>query len=149
MQNDKPPLNNSCADAYKVKKQSEAEAFKIKVTAEADADKEARVGISKAIAAKEQVNAYGGPQYKVITDVMTSFTNAIKEGHIDIVPKTLINTGAEGEGKGANAFESLVMLLLSEKLTAIGDNKSIEESADILKIKEEIMNSLREKNPTE
>lgn len=41
------------------------------------------------------------------------------------------------------------MLLLSEKLTAIGDNKSIEESADILKIKEEIMNSLREKNPTE
>lgn len=80
---------------------------------------------------------------------MTSFTNAIKEGHIDIVPKTLINTGAEGEGKGANAFESLVMLLLSEKLTAIGDNKSIEESADILKIKEEIMNSLREKNPTE
>ncbi|WP_368263261.1 SPFH domain-containing protein, partial [Clostridium disporicum] len=53
------------ADAYKVKKEAEAEAFKIKITAEAEADKEARVGISKAIAAKEQVSAYGGPQYKV------------------------------------------------------------------------------------
>lgn len=141
--------NLSEAEAYKVKKQSEAEAFKIKITAEADADREARVGISKAIAAKEQVNAYGGPQYKVITDVMTSFTNAIKEGSIDIVPRTLINTGTEGEGKGVNAFESLVMLLLSEKLTGLGENKSIEESAEILKIKEEIMANLREKNPTE
>lgn len=141
--------NLSEAEAYKVKKQSEAEAFKIKITAEADADKEARVGISKAIAAKEQVNAYGGPQYKVINDVMTSFTNAIKEGSIDIVPRTLINAGTEGEGKGVNAFESLVMLLLSEKLTDIGESKSIEESADILKIKEEIMNNLREKKPTE
>ncbi|GAA0762799.1 MULTISPECIES: SPFH domain-containing protein [Clostridium] len=141
--------NLSEAEAYKVKKQSEAEAFKIKITAEADADKEARVGISKAIAAREQVNAYGGPQYKVINDVMTSFTNAIKEGKIDIVPRTLINTGAEGEGKGANAFESLVMLLLSEKLTEIGENKTIEESEEILKIKEEIMDNLREKKPIE
>ncbi|MDI9216255.1 MULTISPECIES: SPFH domain-containing protein [Clostridium] len=141
--------NLSEAEAYKVKKQSEAEAFKIKITAEADADKEARVGISKAIAAKEQVNAYGGPQYKVINDVMTSFTNAIKEGSIDIVPRTLINTGTEGEGKGSNAFESLVMLLLSEKLTAIQENKSIDESEELLKIKEEIMNNLREKKPTE
>ena len=141
--------NLSEAEAYKVKKQSEAEAFKIKITAEADADKEARVGISKAIAAKEQVNAYGGPQYKVINDVMTSFTNAIKEGSIDIVPRTLINTGTEGESKGSNAFESLVMLLLSEKLTAIGESKSIDESEDILKIKEEIMNNLKEKKPTE
>lgn len=141
--------NLSEAEAYKVKKQSEAEAFKIKITAEADADKEARVGISKAIAAKEQVNAYGGPQYKVINDVMTSFTNAIKEGSIDIVPRTLINTGTEGESKGSNAFESLVMLLLSEKLIAIGESKSIDESEDILKIKEEIMNNLKEKKPTE
>lgn len=80
---------------------------------------------------------------------MTSFTNAIKEGSIDIVPRTLINAGTEGEGKGANAFESLVMLLLSEKLTAIGESKSIDESEDILKIKEEIINNLREKKPTE
>lgn len=126
------------AEAYRVKKQSEAEAFKIKVTAEADADKEARVGISKAIAAKEQVNAYGGPQYKVVSDVMTSFTNAVKEGKIDIVPKTVVNAGGS-EGGSTNAFESLIMLLLSEKLTANESNVNLEENADIKKLKEEIL----------
>ena len=125
------------ADAYKIKKQSEAEAFKIKITAEADADKEARVGISKAIAAKEQVNAYGGPQYKVINDVMSSFTNAIKEGKIDIVPKTVVNAG--GEGSGSNAFESLIMLLLSEKLTDLSSGSVAENSEELLKIREEIL----------
>jgi len=127
------------ADAYRVKKQSEAEAFKIKVTAEAEADKEARVGISKAIAAKEQVNAYGGPQYKVISDVMTSFTNAIREGKIDIVPKTVVNAGGGGEGGSSNAFESLIMLLLSEKLTSLNSEKIGEDSEQMLKIKEEIL----------
>lgn len=126
------------AEAYKVKKQSEAEAFKIKVTAEADADKEARVGISKAIAAREQVNAYGGPQYKVVSDVMTSFTNAVKEGKIDIVPKTVVNAGGS-EGSGTNAFESLIMLLLSEKLTANETGVKVEESIDIKKIRDEIL----------
>ncbi len=125
------------ADAYKIKKQSEAEAFKIKITAEAEADKEARVGISKAIAAKEQVNAYGGPQYKVIDDVMTSFTNAIREGNIDIVPKTVIHSS--NEAGGTNAFESLVMLLLSEKLSNLDTNNEVDYSPEVLKIKEDIL----------
>lgn len=125
------------AEAYKVKKQSEAEAFKIKITAEAEADKEARVGISKAIAAKEQVNAYGGPQYKVIDDVMTSFTNAIKEGNIDIVPKTVIHSG--NESSGTNAFESLVMLLLSEKLSNLDTKIDFDYSPEMLKIRDDIL----------
>lgn len=133
--------NLSEAEAYKIKKQSEAEAFKIKVTAEAEADREARVGISKAIAAKEQVNAYGGPQYKVVSDVMTSFTNAIKEGKVDIVPKTLVNSGG-GESGGTNAFESLIMLLLSEKLTANGSSEVGEEDANIKKIRDEVLSQL-------
>ncbi|MGL4773119.1 MAG: SPFH domain-containing protein, partial [Clostridium sp.] len=122
------------ADAYKIKKQSEAEAFKIKVTAEADADREARVGISKAIAAKEQVNAYGGPQYKVVNDVMGSFATAIKEGQVSIVPKTLVNAGGEGNGNG-NAFESLLTLLLSEKLTSLDLGSEKSENNEVEKIK--------------
>lgn len=137
------------ADAYKVKKQSEAEAFKIKVTAEAEADKEARVGISKAIAAKEQVNAYGGPQYKVINDVMSSFANAIKEGNIDIVPKTLINASGGTEGTGTNAFESLIMLLLSEKLGGLEFNQENDISEQVKKIKEELLLQISTKAPIE
>lgn len=134
------------ADAYKVKKQSEAEAFKIKVTAEAEADKEARVGISKAIAAKEQVNAYGGPQYKVINDVMSSFANAIKEGNIDIVPKTLVNASGNSDGAGTNAFESLIMLLLSEKLGGLEFNQESDISDQIKRIKEELLDQISAKD---
>lgn len=129
------------ADAYKIKKQSEAEAFKIKITAEADADKEARVGISKAIAAKEQVNAYGGPQYKVISDVMRDFSTAIKEGKISIVPKTVVTTG--GEGHTGNAFESMVMLLLSEKLADLDGGHFLEESKEMFALKEQILAQIK------
>ncbi|WP_195245532.1 SPFH domain-containing protein [Clostridium celatum] len=130
------------ADAYKVKKESEAEAFKIKITAEAEADKEARVGISKAIAAKEQVNAYGGPQYKVISDVMSSFANAVKEGKIDIVPKTLVNANSDKEGLGVNAFESMLMLLLSEKLSTEEVNENIDTPEEIRKLRDEILKEI-------
>ncbi|MBQ8999616.1 MAG: flotillin family protein [Clostridium sp.] len=130
------------ADAYKVKKESEAEAFKIKVTAQSEAEKEARVGISKAIAAKEQVNAYGGPQYKVVSDVMSSFANAVKEGKIDIVPKTLVNTGNCEGGTGANAFESMLMLLLSEKLTEDKFENKVEVSEEVKKIRDEILSEI-------
>lgn len=130
------------ADAYKVKKQSEAEAYRIKLTAEADADKEARVGISKAIAAKEQVNAYGGAQYKVIGDIMNSFADAIKEAKIDIVPKTVINSGSNTDGSSSNAFQSLIMLLLSEKLSTLQKLDSNEASPEMEKIKEEILSKM-------
>ncbi|MEN8076495.1 SPFH domain-containing protein [Clostridioides difficile] len=130
------------ADAYKVKKESEAEAFKIKVTAQSEAEKEARVGISRAIAAKEQVNAYGGPQYKVVSDVMASFANAVKEGKIDIVPKTLVNAASSESGSGVNAFESMLMLLLSEKLTEGKVDNNIEVSGEVKKIRDEILNQI-------
>ena len=130
------------AVAYKVKKESEAEAFKIKITAEAEADKEARVGISKAIAAKEQVNAYGGPQYKVISDVMSSFANAVKEGKIDIVPKTLVNANSDKEGLGVNAFESMLMLLLSEKLSTEEVNENIDTPEEIRNLRDEILKEI-------
>lgn len=130
------------ADAYKVKKESEAEAFKIKVTAQSEAEKEARVGISRAIAAKEQVNAYGGPQYKVVSDVMASFANAIKEGKVDIVPKTLVNSANGESGVGVNAFESMLMLLLSEKLTEEKVDNKVEVSDDIKKIRDEILSEI-------
>ena len=130
------------ADAYKVKKESEAEAFKIKVTAQSEAEKEARVGISRAIAAKEQVNAYGGPQYKVVSDVMASFANAVREGKIDIVPKTLVNAASSELGSGVNAFESMLMLLLSDKLTEDKIDNNIEVSEEVKKIRDEILTQI-------
>nr|WP_320024582.1 SPFH domain-containing protein [uncultured Acetobacterium sp.] len=93
------------------------EAAKIKALAEAEAEKEARVGIGKAIAIDEQVKAYGGPEYQVVQDVMTKFTSAIEKAKIDIVPKTVMSLGGrEGQSSSFNAFEMLIDLLISEKL---------------------------------
>ncbi|URZ08709.1 SPFH domain-containing protein [Clostridium felsineum] len=89
-----------------------AEASKIKSIGEAQADKEAKIGISRAIAAKEQVNAYGGPQYQVIQDVMSKLAEALKESKIDLVPKTYISNS--NSGKTPNALEGILDLLLAK-----------------------------------
>ena len=77
---------------------------------------------------------------------MTSFTNAIKEGKVDIVPKTLVNSGATENG-GGNAFESLIMLLLSEKLTVSAGESMGEDDMDIKRIRDEILAQLSVKEP--
>jgi uncharacterized membrane protein YqiK len=121
------------------------EAAKIKAIAEAEAEKEARVGIGKAIAIDEQVKAYGGPEYQVVQDIMTKFTDAVEKSKIDIVPKTVVSMGGEGSS-ASNAFEMLLSLLISEKLGVklnTGENKI--ESEKVKAIKESILKSIDEK----
>jgi uncharacterized membrane protein YqiK len=114
------------ADAQRVKLLADGEATRIKLTAEADADREARVGIGKAIAIEEQVRAYGGPQLQLIQDVMTKLAMAIQTAQIPIVPSTYVEMGGGGGGEdgqnggGANAFNLLMTLLSTEKLQATG-----------------------------
>lgn len=111
------------AEQAKMKMLADADAARIRLTAEAEADREARVGIGKAIAIEEQVNAYGGPQLQLAQDVMTKMAAAIESSKVPIVPQTVVNMGG-GEGQGAgdmvgtNAFGLLLALLTSEKLGA-------------------------------
>ena len=76
----KAELQKAKQDADKQRALADAEAYKVKKLAEAQAEMKARLGIAEAIATKEQVNAYGGPQYQVLQNVMSKFTDAIKEG---------------------------------------------------------------------
>jgi len=112
------------ADAQRVTLIGAADASRIKVIAEADAEKEARVGIGRAIAIEEQVRAYGGPQLQLIQEVMGRLATAIETAKIPIVPSTYVSMGGggtEGEnGGGANAFNLLMTLLSTEKLQATG-----------------------------
>lgn len=125
------------------------EASKIKALAEAEAEREARVGIGRAIAVDEQVKAYGGPQYQVTQDIMNKFTQAIQVSKIDIVPKTVINMGTDGQNSSANVFELLLGLITSEKLgVKLSDNVK-EEDERVKKLKEEILLSLSEKTKKE
>ena len=136
------------AEAYRVKQTGEAEAYRIKTVGESEADREARIGISKAIAASEQVNAYGGAKLKITQDVMNNFADAIKSSGVEIVPRTVITSGSgTGEdGKNIpNAFESLIMLLLSDKLTG-KDLEAVKSSPVAEKLKKEIMDKIEKDN---
>lgn len=122
------------------------EASKIKAIAEAEGEREARIGIGKAIAIEEQVRAYGGSQYQVIQDIMSKFTQAVEKAKIDIVPKTVISMGSgEKGGSAANAFEMLLGLLVSEKLgVKVSDVPNKEANEKIKAIKESILKSMEE-----
>ena len=111
----------AAADAQRVKLLADGEATRIKLTAEADADREARVGIGRAIAIEEQVRAYGGPQLQLIQEVMGRIASAVEAAKIPIVPGTLVQMGGrDGEGSDANAFSLLMTLLATEKLGTTG-----------------------------
>lgn len=145
----KAELQRARQDAEKQKTLAEAEAYKIRRIAEADAEMKARLGIAEAIAIKEQVNAYGGPQYQVIQDVMSKFTDAIKEGKINIVPNNVVTMGSgEGTGSNVNAVESLLAVLLSEKLGVDFKTDTL-ESDFTKKMKEDIYKKMNEENSPE
>ncbi|TDT61358.1 SPFH domain-containing protein [Fonticella tunisiensis] len=121
------------------------EALKIKTIAEAEAEKEARVGIGKAIAIEEQVRAYGGPQYQVLQDIMNKFTSAIERSKIDIVPKTVISMGQGASS--VNAFEMLLSLIIGEKLGVKIDGTGDKvENTRVKEIKDLILKSLEQNN---
>jgi uncharacterized membrane protein YqiK len=104
------------AQAAEMRMVAEAEAARIRALGEAEADKAARVGIAEAVAIDEQVRAYGGPKFQVTQQVMKSFADAIAEAKVDVVPRVMIGGGNNGNGQQGSIAESLLALLLSDKL---------------------------------
>jgi uncharacterized membrane protein YqiK len=123
------------------------DASKIKALAEADAEREARIGIARALAIEEQVRAYGGPQFQVLQQALDRFSAAVEKSGIDIVPKMVITNG-NGTGSGSysySAFEALMAMVLSEKLTAdTHDDGQNKPNAEIERIRQSILQSLAE-----
>lgn len=121
------------------------EAAKIKALSEAEAEREARIGIARALAVEEQVRAYGGPQFQVLQQALERFSQAIEKAGVDIVPRMVVNSGgANGAGGSYSAFEGLMNLLLAEKLgvqleQAGGDSKMPDE---IRRLREQILTGL-------
>lgn len=100
-----------------------AQAAQVRLLAEADAEKEARIGVGKAIAAEELVRAYGGPRYQVTQQVMDRFAQAIETARVDVVPKIVVNgsrSDGEGSSAGSSMIETLLTLLLSDRM--LGDS---------------------------
>ena len=120
------------------------EAAKIKAIAESEGEREARVGIGKAIAIEEQVKAYGGSRYQLVQDIMSKFTAALEKSKIDLVPKTVISMGSnENGGSIVNAFEILLGLIVNDKLNIqLDSNEGKKENEEIKTIKNSILGSI-------
>lgn len=95
------------AEAAQNRALAAAEAARIEMVGAAEAERTARVGIAQALAAEEQVRAYGGPRFQVTQQVLTRFAEAVEKGQVEVVPRVLM-----GPGSG-NAFEAMIGLLLA------------------------------------
>jgi uncharacterized membrane protein YqiK len=115
----KAEYQRSLQRASQTRALAQAEADKVRMLGEAEADKSARVGVAEAIAIEEQVRAYGGPKFQLTQQVMGRFAEAIETAGVDVVPKVVVG-GQGGPSGGAggtsNVLETLLTLMLSEKL---------------------------------
>jgi uncharacterized membrane protein YqiK len=110
------------AEGEKTRLLGEGEAKKIRALAEAEAERAARVGVAQALAIDEQVRAYGGPQFQMAQQVMGRFAEAIENSKVDVVPKINMSTG--GNGGSGSLLDSLLGVLLSEKLSAMAKSSN-------------------------
>lgn len=138
------------AEADKLRTLAEAEAARVRLMGEAEADKAARVGLAQAIAVEEQVRAYGGPRYQLTQQVMARFAEAVGQSGVDIVPRVVMQSGgggaghADGGGGGSNVLESLLTLMLSERLdTGAMTPKPAPASDEVQTLREEMRAGLR------
>jgi uncharacterized membrane protein YqiK len=127
------------------------EAAKIKAIAEAEAEREARIGIARAVALEEQVRAYGGPQFQVLQQVMDRFSAAVEKSGVDIVPRMVITggNGQNGTSSGSySAFEALIAMLLSEKFQGDeqthtnGNGATNRDDGDVKRIRDSILQQI-------
>ena len=101
------------ANAERARLEGEGEAARIKQIGFADADKIRAIGLAQAEATDKQVQAYGGPQFQLNSQVMLRFAEAIEKGKLPIVPNIMIGGGEKGAAGGL--VEMLLAMLVAEK----------------------------------
>jgi uncharacterized membrane protein YqiK len=120
------------------------EAETIRTLASAEAEKTARIGIAQAMATEQQVNAYGGPQYQVMQQVLSRLAEAVEKSGVDLVPRVVVGGGSDG-GTTQNLFQSLMVMLLSKEFGEDVTEAKTEENPAITKIRDDIIASLADK----
>jgi uncharacterized membrane protein YqiK len=160
----KADYQRSLQQASQVKAMADAEATKVRMMAEAEAERAARVGIAQAMAVEEQVRAYGGPVYQLTSTVMERFAHAIQESGVDMVPKIVIggstsgggssNGNGDGHGGGplsrgggggsGSVIESLLTILLSERMLEMANQAGKDVSPQAAAIRGKILTGLEQ-----
>jgi uncharacterized membrane protein YqiK len=104
----------STQEALKIERLAQAEANSVKFLAAAEAQRIESVGEANANAAKKQVAAMGGAEFRLNQEIATVFANAIREAKLPIVPQISI---------GANSGDSLQNLLSAFMSGKLLENK--------------------------
>lgn len=154
----KADYQRSLQQAAQVKAMADAESSKVRMMAEAEAERAARVGVAQAMAVEEQVRAYGGPVYQLTSTVMERFASAIQHSGVDMVPKIVIggsNNGGGSSGDGhagkgpmgggggsGSVVESLLTILLSERMMEMANQASKDISPGAATIRGRILAGL-------
>lgn len=102
--------------AQRVKVEATAEADRLRLVGAGEADRITSIGTAEAAATKAKVEAFGGPQFQLIKEVSTLFTDAIKSGKVAIVPQIQVSGG---EGKGGSMVDLLAAQFLKNGLGSL------------------------------
>ncbi|WP_413992975.1 SPFH domain-containing protein [Labrys okinawensis] len=102
------------ANAERARLEGGGEADRIRFIGSADADKIRAIGLAQAEATDKQVQAYGGPQYQLNSQVLMRFAEAIENGKLPLVPSIMVG-GGKGEGGSGNLVEMLLAMLVAER----------------------------------
>jgi len=102
------------ANAERARLEGGGEADRIRFIGSADADKIRAIGLAQAEATDKQVQAYGGPQYQLNSQVLLRFAEAIENGRLPLVPNIMVG-GGKGEGGSGNLVEMLLAMLVAER----------------------------------
>ncbi len=119
----KAALAKAQQDAERVRVEARANAERLKQEGEGEASKVQQIGLANAAATAKQVEAYGGPQYQMLQQVMNRIAEAAENGHLALVPQIMVNgSGAGGTSgspaQGGGLIDGLLAMMLSDKLNA-------------------------------
>lgn len=104
------------ATSEQVRLMGRAESERIKMLADADAERISKTGAADASAVEKKVKAYGGAQIQLTQQVMSRFAEAVEKGQIPLVPQIVM--GSSQDGKSTGVIESLMAMLLSDKMSS-------------------------------
>ncbi|MDQ0473146.1 SPFH domain-containing protein [Labrys wisconsinensis] len=106
------------AAAERARIEGAGEADRIRSIGMADADKIRAIGLAQAEATDKQVEAYGGPQYQLHSQVLLRFAEAIENGRLPLVPQLMVGA-APGQGGSGGLVEMLLAMLVADKTGTI------------------------------
>jgi uncharacterized membrane protein YqiK len=102
------------ANAERARLEGQGEADRIRAVGGADADKIRAIGLAQAEATDKQVQAYGGPQYQLNSQVLLRFAEAIEKGRLPLVP-TIMTGGGNGASGASGLVEMLLAMMVADK----------------------------------